>query len=142
MPCNSEYLEPTGRERELRRTAKLYVYVLVKIGQPTLPKLLESVNNIYTSEDYVSELCATLRRLKLDDPTRFNNLVYNAHDKDSRNLADWWEDHQEADRKREAKEQAKIDGDKVLESALAKLTAAGLTNDERRVLRLRWTKDA
>ena len=53
-----------------------------------------------------------------------DEFIYNARVKESRDLADWWEEHQGADRKREAKEKkAKKEAD-LRKKALSKLTAA------------------
>jgi hypothetical protein len=49
--------------------------------------------------------------------------IYNGHSRASRALADWWEDHQEADRERHKTEQAREAQARLIESARAKLTA-------------------
>lgn len=47
--------------------------------------------------DPTPALCAFLKKLKRDDVWKFDALVYNARDRMSRNLADWWEEHQKVD---------------------------------------------
>lgn len=104
MGCNSEYMNPTGKEKQLRETAELYAYALrERHGTDySLPgKVLEALSTPYTNVDVTAELCEFLREQDL--PT-FESIVYNARSKDSRRLAQWWEDHEAADRARIAQE--------------------------------------
>lgn len=117
MGCNSDYMNPTGKEKQLRETAELYAYALrAKHGEDAdyqMPvKVLEALSTPYTSVDVTSELCEFLRK---QDLATFESIVYNARNKDSRRLAQWWEDHEAADRKRIAQEiQDKFKADPVL----------------------------
>lgn len=113
-------MDPTNKEAELQRTAKLLVYVLEKRGAPVDSLIKQTAANQYANEDYVPELCNELRILRCDHPDQYENIVYNAHDKVSRDLADWWDDHQAADARRNAEKQRDV----AKEVALAKLTAA------------------
>lgn len=121
MPCDSSYLEPTHRERQLQQTAQLLVYVHGKLTLRSSADLLAAAANQYCREDYVPELCAILNSLS---PEELESIVYNARSKESRTLADWWERHQEADRKREAAERRDAERAALRASALAKLTPA------------------
>lgn len=103
MPCRSDYLEPTRREEELQRAARLYMFLLEQTGEKVPAKLSKTAFDIYASTDYVPQLCAAIRAL---DPTQLNAIVYDGRNKQSRELADWWDEHQEADRKREQHEKA------------------------------------
>lgn len=118
MPCQSDYLAPTQRERLLQETAQLYAYVLIETNQRVPGDVADAANDIYCRTDFVSHLCEQLTYM--DSDTR-HRVVYNAHDKKSRQLADWWERHQAADQQRIALEQAARETP-TWQQALAKLT--------------------
>lgn len=101
MPCNSSYLEQRPDEAYRQRTARLYVYVRELLGDisPEVDRALYVSNDIYAREDFTPQLCETLDTLS-QNQTAFEQVVYNARDANSRDLADWWEKHQENDRKR------------------------------------------
>lgn len=128
MPCQSDYLEPTRRERELQRAARLLVYVRQQLGVAIPGHLLAAADSIYCADDFVPALCAALLSLA---PERRDALIYNSRDRQARDLADWWEDHQEADRRRVEREQAEAAAAEARAKALAKLTP-----EERRALGL------
>lgn len=123
MPCRSDYMEPTEREIYCQNTAKLYRYALIKLELVELRRNIdEDAANNYASFDYTSTLCRLLSDLKINNVIAFDELVYNAKDKDSRALADWWEKHEEVDRKRKAREQAEAEKKELIRSGLSKLT--------------------
>lgn len=121
MPCNSDYLNPTDREYELQRAAGLLIYVRNKLGIRITEKLRRAADDIYCRNDYVAALCGTLRKLS---PEETETIVYDAHDPKSRDLANWWEEHQRADRVREKQElenrQKKLDQYEQLKTELGK----------------------
>jgi hypothetical protein len=115
-------MEPNDKERQLQRTAKLLIYVQQQLGQGTPRWVQKTAANIYASDErVVPKLCSTLRNMSKSDMER---IVYNAHSVQARDLADWWEEHQKADRAREAKEAAEVEKRQLQESGLAKLSAA------------------
>lgn len=123
MRCNSDYLEPTHREKQSIRTAILLKYVLEKLEKP-VPEYVVSASvdvygNLQKLNDMVVTLCAELSAL--DEETR-DKLVYNAKDKTSRDLADWWEIHQKADKERIEKEKQEQIQKNLVETAMAKLS--------------------
>lgn len=130
MPCRSDYMEPTGKERRLQETAQLLVYLRqnTKTGDKISNKLRSAASDLYCRVDFVPELCEAIRSLSADD---FDRVVYNARDPMSRKLADWWEKHEEADRQRIEEEAAKLRKQAIRQQAIAKLT-----EEERRVLGL------
>lgn len=128
MPCNSDYLDPNAREVELKRAAGLLVFILERTGQSVTRELRETANDSYAKRDYVATLCSVLKRLNSKE---FDDVVYNARDKQSRDLADWYEEHEAADRAREHQEKSAALDKKIKRQALSKLSA-----EERRVLGL------
>lgn len=122
MPCNSDYLEPTRREAELQRTAKLLVYVAEWLGQAPADWIVSEASNVYARDErLVPMLCAEIQELTLN---QLDAIMYNGRKAKARDLADWWEKHQEADRQRESKEARDRERDALRQSALAKLTPA------------------
>jgi len=115
MACRYDEPEPTERERMLETTATLLLEVNKRLG-------IISPNPISPTIKLVPQLCATLRKLQKNNPEGFDALVYNARDKFSRKLADWWEVHEAADAKRMVEEKAQAERDKLRKQALEKLT--------------------
>ena len=128
MPCVSDYMEPTGKEKRLQETAKLYEYALLEMNVFVPADVKAAAKNIYCRKDFVPDLCELI--LLLNDRQR-QRVVYNPYNKMSRKLATWWEEHQEADRKRIAEEN-KI----MYEAHIRKQALAKLTDEERLVLGL------
>ena len=101
MPCRSDYLEPTHKEKLLQETAILYSYALDALGEEIPDSVLQASNDIYCSVDFVPNLCDLISNMAEDN---LNKIVYNARSSMSRKLADWWEKHQEADQQQLAQE--------------------------------------
>jgi len=128
MPCNSDHLQPTSRERYNQRTARLYRYVLRVLGR-LVPRVVDvAAENSYCREDYTQKLCGTLTKLPFK---KRDAVLYSARDSCSRDLADWWEDHWKADVQRRVREAKEKKREHIRKRALAKLTA-----EERKVLGL------
>lgn len=99
MPCNSEHMNPTNKERYYQRTAQLLRYVVEKTHSiPPADDLLKAADDQYCQHDYTATLCAHIKGFA---PHQMESVVYNARDPMSRKLADWWEEHQAADKNRE-----------------------------------------
>lgn len=110
MPCNSDYLEPTGKEKQLRRVAQMYDWLLKQLEEDVPSKVHATATNQYASDDYTADLCARLTELEEQEfVNRFQTIMY-APNKMARELATWWEEHQEADRKR-LEEEARLEAD-------------------------------
>lgn len=130
MPCRSDYMEPTHKERLLQETAILLGYVLEETGQPVPRPVHAASKDIYCKTDLVPHLCTAIRNM--DDET-FKRVVYNPYNKESRQLADWWEKHEEADRKRNTKEAEELLKQEFYERVIMKLN-----DDEIDVLKDVW----
>lgn len=123
MGCRSDYMEPTGYEQQIKDTVNHLVYLYSVIEKPRTAALIKASKDIYfdTSEGdrWVAELCSELRKL---DAETFDKVVYNAKVPESRRLADWWEEHEAADKARIAAELAKKAKEESKKTALSKLT--------------------
>ena len=118
MPCRSDYLEATGLEKGLKETAQLAVYLGGVAGLPVPKDIIEQAANYYATDvGQVQWLCDTLTKMSSADREHY---VYDAHNRTARDLATWWEKHQEADTKRELEEAEA----RARENALKKLTPA------------------
>jgi len=124
MPCRSDYMEPNSSERRNQATAKLCLFFMQQIGWVAPDNLLADAEHLYCTQDWAPFLCQNLRALKERDPEGFDNLVYNAKNPQSRKLADWWEAHEEFDKKRVAEEEKAAARAKLAEVARGKLTNA------------------
>lgn len=105
MPCNASYMEPNRKEQNSQEVAKFLVYAMEYLGKK-VPKLLKdaaksSYGNPSELDNFTEQLCTLINNLNEEDK---EFIVYNAHSKTSRRLADWWEAHEEADAKRIASE--------------------------------------
>ena len=123
MPCNSDYLEPRTSEKQTRKAAELICFVRRNRGMPIDRRMEKAAEHIYgepaTLNEVVVELCRLLNEM---DASSRDTLIYDARSKTARDLADWWEEHLEADRARETKEAEEQRRQVLRQSALAKLT--------------------
>lgn len=117
MPCNSDYLAPTHREREQQRAAKLlqWLYTYMKLEVPNWVE--QAAGSCYGTTDAVVILCRDMRALTPE----FRQEVLSQQNRYSRDLANWWEEHLAADAAREKREAAR-DQAKLRQAALRKLT--------------------
>lgn len=123
MPCNSNYLDPTSAERNSQRVAKLLAYVFTK-GGLAIPSDIKAASydcygNTEMLDKWVQLLCKTCTAMT---PKEKDAIIYNAKDATSRDLADWWEEHERADRERQAEEMKEKNKAKLRKQALAKLS--------------------
>lgn len=110
MPCNSNYMEATGKEVALSQVACLLDEL---DGNPINRSHWQGYhpvvyNQTANADGLVSELC---RRLQSVDVT-----------KQSLEMQIWWRDHQAADKARLEHEMARKQADAVKQAALSKLT--------------------
>ena len=105
MPCNSDYLEVSGQELESKRVCELLIYLYGKIQKEIPLWVAEAANDYYGNVRRLDEatalLCGCIRTLTKDE---IDSFVYNGRSKSARKLADWWDRHQEWDKRRVAEE--------------------------------------
>ncbi len=98
MPCLSDYMQPSDKERLLQRTAQLLLYVRRQTGvEPENWVLKDSEDRYLETDRSVIELCRTLRNMA---PEILHLLINKHHDRDSLDLFEWWRAHQIADDRR------------------------------------------
>lgn len=100
MPCNTDHMEPTARERHQREAATHLVYIYGRMGQPVPAEVARCAADIYggQTDEWVKFLCTMLKEMT---PDQIDKFVYDAKDKRSRALADWYEEHAKVDAQRE-----------------------------------------
>ena len=112
MPCNSDYMEPTTKEKQISEV----LFFLQEVSRPfaQLPKdrhnhpdVREVLRSGYEDE-FVAELCDLLEGA---DVTKY-----------SLELQIWWRDHKAADAKRRSQEEEEARRRQYRASARAKLT--------------------
>lgn len=123
MPCNSDYLEPRGDEVESQRCAECLVYVFKSINIECPKWIEEASKNVYGNSNKIDILVVSLCKLctKMTEKEKAA-IIYDGKSKQSRKLADWWEEHQEADRERIKEEKQEANKKAARKRALSKLT--------------------
>lgn len=121
MPCNFEYLNPTTKEKQLQRVAQMYSWLLEQLKESIPCCVQDTSRNIYAQDDYTAELCAKMTCLQQEYPGTYSAVVL-APNKEARELATWWEEHQEADRIRLEKEIEEQKQDIRYEELMSKFT--------------------
>lgn len=123
MPCQSDYMAASGHELESQRVCGLITCLWDKMGKDVPEWIVKAAGDYYGNVSRLDEatriLCETFRGLTTPQTEQF---VYNAHDKESRKLADWWERHQEWDVRRKAEEEASRRKIMLKDRAIQKLT--------------------
>ena len=123
MPCNSNYMNPTLKEINRRETSELICYVNRKLNLPTPTNIIEASQDIYGQgvelDEVVSLLCEKISSMTEQQK---ESIVYNAKNKTSRKLADWWEEHVEADKRRLKMELEEKKKKETMDEILKKLT--------------------
>ena len=99
MPCDSSYLEATTKEVEFKRAATLLAFLYQETHQECPGWVTKEAGNYYAGDErIIPELCSFIRAM---DPETFDRIAYNTKNRIARDLANWWEDHLEADKQRE-----------------------------------------
>ncbi len=122
MPCRSDYLCASGQELESKRVCKSLLYAKRRLDEAVPPWVDVAANDYYGNVARLDEatklLCACIRGM---DPEQLEAIVYDAHNVEARELANWWERHQEWDRRRVAEEEESRKKIMLKERALRKL---------------------
>lgn len=116
MACQDTWLESERAADERQRRRKERVRNLAIYVNGCIP---HKGKIGYDHQENTRFLCSTLKKMSKD---QLDTIVYDGRIKEARDLADWWEEHQEMDRQREKEEGEKARLRKVKKDALAKLT--------------------
>ena len=90
-------MNPNWREQELQKTAVLLEFVYTQLNHKVPLEIVKASNDIYCNKDYTAALCSLIRSM---DEDMKEKIIYNAHNRLSRVLASWWEEHEAADKER------------------------------------------
>lgn len=121
MPCNSDHMAPTGKERAMQDSAIYQARVLKRLGRTVPAWLKREAKNIYAKDERnVTGLCAVLKEIGKEGREKL--LYSDAHDAEMRDVAAWWEEHEKADKAREAREKKARRDQKAKQEALSKLS--------------------
>ena len=130
MPCRSDYMEPSGKELESIRICKCLIYLYTRINHEVPVWVVNATKNYYGNIGMINEatrmLCEACRSLT---PDEIEMHIYDAHNPRAREVAGWWERHQEWDARRVKEESEKRKQEIVKKKALSKLNS-----EERNVL--------
>lgn len=135
MPCQSDYMEPSGVELESQRVCQLLVYLWGRLFVPVPKWVQKAAKDYYGNKDRLDEatklLCSALCSL---DEKQMEEYVYDAHNKEARRLAGWWERHQEWDERRvkeedEARRKVILRGRALKKLTVEEMKALGLVDD-------------
>lgn len=105
MPCDSGYLAANKYEIESKRCAEGIVHVLSSLSMPCPQWIVDASNNYYGEARRLNEMVIILCDVctKMTEEQK-NIIIYNGKNSKSRKLADWWDEHQKADKERIEKE--------------------------------------
>ena len=123
MPCRSDYMEPNAAEIASKEVCNHLVYVLSALHQ-VVPQTVARGSTAYygdveNADSNAALLCDTIQKMtKVEQDA----IVYNGRDEHARRVASWWEQHQNADIKREKAEAAAALKQQLREAAMAKLS--------------------
>ena len=107
MPCQSDYMNASGEELESKRVCEHILYLIKRMDNSVPKWISDAASDYYGNVNRLDEatkiLCETCRSLSKEESEKY---LYDAHHKDARRLADWFERHQEWDERRVAEEAA------------------------------------
>ena len=133
MACNCEHLNPNRYEIESRIACQNLVYAMGRLNITTPDWVIAGAKHIYGDRARMHELTVMLCDLCRNMTTQQQEeIIYNGRNANARQLAIWWGAHQEADRRRIAREQEEQILQRQRTEALSKLSetdkvALGLT---------------
>jgi len=88
-------MNPSNKEMQLRKNCELYVYVLTSLQREIPEEIVECAISYDYPVECVGELSALIKSL---DEASFKMIMSNSDSQEARDLVNWWEMQQEADR--------------------------------------------
>lgn len=105
MPCNSDYMHPNDQEINSKLIANYIIYLSTKLGISIDDAVNKASKEYYGNpgklNDFTVLLCNIINNLGQCD---LDSFVYDGHNKQARELANWWDEHKAVDIKRIADE--------------------------------------
>ena len=122
MPCNAEYMEPSYDEMESQKVCKLICALYKKLDK-TIPRWVRNAAKDYYGNprkltDAEELLYKTIKGL---DKKSLESCLYNARSKESRQLANWYEDFDEKTKDDRRRRKEKFEREKRAESILGRM---------------------
>ena len=111
MPCDASYMNPNEKEKNSKQVAEFICYLLDTgkfegwYNGSRVDEYRKAATDYYGDADLLDEMTAFLCKLieHMNDDMK-EAYLFNGRSKMARRLADWWDDHTEADRQRRKKE--------------------------------------
>lgn len=101
MPCNSEYMNPTVRERQQRLAAQLLVYVYESLQDIVPEHVRYTAENEYGfTKQHDRNMVTLCTLLNLLTPEEQQRIIFDGRKPMARKLAEWWEEHRTEDSNR------------------------------------------
>ena len=89
----------TNKEMQLQKNCRLYMYVLRSQGKE-VPELIEECAHTHDMDYPVNCIAELVSEIEGLDGDTFDRIVNNSESEEAKELAYWWEMHQEAVRLR------------------------------------------
>jgi hypothetical protein len=97
-------MHPDKWEQESKKVAKLLIYIFESMNQSYSPKIKKAAEHVYGDSKRVHKFTAKLcKKLESLDDDQLNRIVYDGRIAKARQLAQWWDDHKEADKRKDQK---------------------------------------
>jgi hypothetical protein len=123
MTCLGNLLVPSEQQFESRRVCELIVYLFKRISIHPPYWVIDAANECYGDVRRLDEatkiLCEACRSL---NEGQVNVFIYDGRNAGARRLADWWDRHQELDRRRVDEEEKSRNKILLRARAIRKLT--------------------
>jgi len=118
MPCNGDYLAPTERETASQQFCWHLCYLLGALKREIPDWARKGADEYYGDPARVNDatvlLCETIRGLTEDEKER---LLYDGRNPQARSLADFWERHEAADKRRQQEAQVRDERERLNDEA-------------------------
>jgi hypothetical protein len=112
-------MEPHGAEVESKAVAEHLMYLNEKAHIKVSDEVEAAADNYYGNKEMLHEftmqLCSACHKVSDD-------IIYNGRDPKARKLADWWDNHQAGEARREKEDKEIAKKKKLRKQALKKLT--------------------
>lgn len=124
-PCRSDYMDPTDQERKSQILAQNVEYVYGELGIDVPKWVEEAAVNSYGNTSRIKEmtqiLCLSCKVVEQVEE-QAKRIIWDGKSEKARALAEWWQDHQEQDRKRIKESEEEKEKEKLIKTAYDKLT--------------------